>query len=141
MALPAGTIDLHVIDAIADTFHQTYEREYTYRLDSPVEFVGAHLVAIAEVGKLTPARMSPSGRPLADAVKGRRRVDYATEGVHRADVYVGELLEPGMDFTGPAIVEAAGTTIVVHPDNDVTIDPYGSITIALHPNGNGGAPQ
>ena len=141
VALPAGTIDLHVIDAIADTFHQTYEREYTYRLDSPVEFVGAHLVAIAEVGKLTPARMSPSGRPLADVVKGRRRVDYATEGVHAADVYVGELLEPGMDFTGPAIVEAAGTTVVVHPENEVTIDPYGSITIALHPNRNGGAPE
>ena len=44
------------VEAIAAAFHESYEREYTYRLDAPVEFVGAHLVAIAEVGKLAPAR-------------------------------------------------------------------------------------
>ena len=31
--------------AIADAFHAAYEREYTYRLDAPVEMVGIHLVA------------------------------------------------------------------------------------------------
>ena len=38
---------------IEAAFHETYEREYTYRLDAPVEMVGIHLVASAEVGKLT----------------------------------------------------------------------------------------
>jgi N-methylhydantoinase A len=135
VVVPAGAIDAAGIDTIADTFHQSYEREYTYRLDSPVEFVGAHLVAIAEVGKLTPAPLTPSGRPIADARKGRRRVDYATAGTHEAEVYVGELLEPGMQFTGPAIVEARGTTVVVHPENQVTVDRYGSIMIGLSPDG------
>jgi len=141
VALPDGTIDPTAVDTIADKFHQSYEREYTYRLDSPVEFVGAHLVAIAEVGKLTPAPLTPSGRSIADARKGRRRVDYTTEGIHEAEVYVGELLEPGMEFTGPAIVEARGTTVVVHPENQVTVDRYGSIMIALSPDGEkAGAP-
>ena len=72
---------------IADSFHGAYEREYTYRLDAPVEFVGAHVVAIAEVGKLTPAPLPVTGRSLGDALKGRRQVDYATEGVHEADIY------------------------------------------------------
>jgi N-methylhydantoinase A len=133
VALPDGAIDEAAVAAIADTFHESYEREYTYRLDTPVEFVGAHVVAIAEVGKLTPAPLSPSGRSLADARKGRRRVDYATEGTHEADLYVGELLEPGMEFTGPAIVEARSTTVVVHPENEVTVDSYGSIAISLSP--------
>ena len=44
-------------------------------------------------------------RSLEEARKGRRDVDYATEGVHEADIYDGDLLEPGMRFTGPAIVE------------------------------------
>jgi N-methylhydantoinase A len=135
VALPSGSIDVAAVDVIADAFHESYEREYTYRLDSPVEFVGAHLVAVAEVGKLSPAPLSPSGRSLADARKGRRRVDYATEGTHDAEIYVGELLEPGMAFTGPAIVEARSTTVVVHPDNEVTVDRYGSITLSLSPNG------
>jgi N-methylhydantoinase A len=135
VALPGGSIDAAAVDLIADAFHESYEREYTYRLDSPVEFVGAHLIAIAEVGKLSPAPLSPSGRSLADARKGRRRVDYATEGSHEAEIYVGELLEPGMDFTGPAIVEARSTTVVVHPENEVTVDRYGSITISVSANG------
>lgn len=140
VALPGGRIDAAAIEAIADTFHESYEREYTYRLDSPVEFVGAHVVAIAEVGKLTPAPLAPSGRLLADARKGHRRVDYTTDGTHEANVYVGELLEPGMGFIGPAIVEARGTTVVVHPENEVTVDRYGSITISVSPDGKRGAP-
>jgi N-methylhydantoinase A len=123
-----GDID---VDEIASSFHTSYEREYTYRLDAPVEFVGAHVVAIAEVGKLEPVRLPTTGRSLADARKGRRQVDYATEGVHEADVYVGELLEPGMRFDGPAVVETRGSTIVVHPGNDVEVDDYGSVIITL----------
>jgi N-methylhydantoinase A len=129
--LPDGAIDAAAIDTIADTFHTSYEREYTYRLDAPVEFVGAHVVAIAEVGKLTPAPLPVTGRQLADARKGRRRVDYALEGAHDADIYVGELLEPRMSFDGPAIVETRGTTVVLHPGNELTVDDYGNLIISI----------
>ena len=117
------------IGAIADAFHTSYEREYTYRLEAPVEFVAAHVVAIAEVGKLAPATVPATGRSLPDARKGRRSVDYALEGVHEADIYVGELLEPGMRFEGPAIVETRGSTIVVHPGNELSVDEYGNMVI------------
>ncbi|TML88486.1 MAG: hydantoinase/oxoprolinase family protein [Actinobacteria bacterium] len=119
------------VDEITEAFHDAYEREYTYRLEAPVEFVGVHLVAIAEVGKLTPVPLAPTGRTLDDAVKGRRAVDYATEGVHDADVYDGDLLEPGMAFEGPAVVETKGSTTVVHPENAVTVDDYGNLVIEL----------
>ena len=46
---------------IEAAFHETYEREYTYRLDAPVEMVGIHLVASAEVGKLTMRKREASG--------------------------------------------------------------------------------
>ncbi|HVV59653.1 MAG TPA: hydantoinase/oxoprolinase family protein [Gaiellaceae bacterium] len=129
--LPDGPIDAAAVAAIAAAFHESYEREYTYRLDAPVEFVGAHLVAIAEVGKLEPERLPSTGRPLDDAVKGRRQVDYALEGIHEATVYDGELLEPGASFAGPAIVETKGTTTVVHPGNDVRVDDFGNLLISL----------
>ena len=82
-------------------FHDVYEREYTYRLTAPVEIVGLHLVAAAEVGKLELARLPVTGASLAAALKGRRPVDYATEGVHVADIYDSARLEPGMSFSGP----------------------------------------
>jgi N-methylhydantoinase A len=129
--LPEGTIDEAAVATTAATFHESYEREYTYRLDAPVEFVGAHLVAIAEVGKLAPEKLPATGRTVFDALKGRRTVDFATEGVHETEIYDGALLEPGMVFSGPAVVESKGTTSVVHPGNKAEIDDYGNLIIRL----------
>ena len=130
--LSGGTITDAALDKIAADFHETYEREYTYRLDAPVEMVGIHLVAKAEVGKL---EMIPE--PLGDAdasaaIKGRRQVDYALEGRHDATIYDGEKLRPGMAFSGPAIIEDSGATVVVHPSNTVEIDAYRNIQITLN---------
>ena len=52
--LEDGRITGDRIAAIETAFHETCEREYTYRLEAPVEMVGIHLVAAVEVGKLTP---------------------------------------------------------------------------------------
>jgi len=138
VALAKGPINAAAIGVLAETFHRTYEREYTYRLDARVEFVGAHVVAIAEVGKLEPVPRSTTGRRLEEALKGRRRVDYATEGIHDADVYDGELLEPGMTFGGPALVETKGTTVVVQPRNELIVDKYGNLSISVSLNGSEG---
>lgn len=116
---------------IETAFHETYEREYTYRLDAPVEMVGIHLVASAEVGKLTMRKRDASGAKAEDALKGHRDVDYALEGVHKAAIYDGTKLEAGMSFAGPAIIEDPGTTVVIHPGNRVEIDGYGNIHIHL----------
>jgi N-methylhydantoinase A len=129
--LPDGSIDEAAVREIAAAFHAAYEREYTYRLDAPVEFVGVHVVAVAEVGKLAPAQRPSTGRSLPEARKGRRAVDFATEGIHESDVFTGELLEPGMSFEGPAIIETKGATIVVHPGDTVRIDDYGNTIIDL----------
>jgi N-methylhydantoinase A len=116
---------------IETAFHETYEREYTYRLDAPVEMVGIHLVASTEVGKLTMKKREATGAKAETALKGRRDVDYALEGIQSAAIYDGTKLEPGMTFAGPAIVEDPGTTTVVHPGNRVEIDGYGNIIIHL----------
>ena len=130
--LSGDTITEDSLATIVADFHETYEREYTYRLDAPVEMVGIHLVAKAEVGKLEmrPAKMGvpdPSG-----AVKGMRLVDYALEGAHEATIYDGDKLIPGMEFSGPAIVEDSGTTVVIHPGNSVVTDAYRNIHITLN---------
>lgn len=126
-----GKVSDDRLAAIEAAFHETYEREYTYRLDAPVEMVGIHLVASAEVGKLTMRKREPSGAKAEVALKGQRDVDYALEGVHKAAIYDGTKLEPGMSFAGPAIVEDPGTTVVIHPGNRVEIDGYGNIHIHL----------
>jgi len=135
VALLEGSIDAAAIAAVTAAFHAVYEREYTYRLDAAVEFVGLHLVARADVGKLEPFKLPTTGRSLDAARKGRREVDYALEGRHAADIYDGDLLEPGMAFPGPAVIEMRGTTVLVHPNNRVQMDDYGNIHIELAPAG------
>jgi N-methylhydantoinase A len=133
VALPDGAMDGVASAAVTAAFHAVYEREYTYRLDAAVEFVGLHLVARADVGKLEPMKLPRTGRALQAACKGRREVDYALEGRHAADIYDGEVLEPGMGFSGPSVIEMRGTTVLVHPNNRVHVDDYGNIHIQLAP--------
>ena len=127
----AGSVTDTMLSQIADDFHGLYEKEYTYRLDAPVEMVGIHLVARAEVGKLTmaPAEIGPAD--ATTAVEATRDVDYALEGVHAATIYDGDALRPGMSFAGPAIIEDSGSTIVIHPGNQVSVDAYSNIHIVL----------
>jgi len=126
--LPDAEVGAATIAQIRETFHSEYEREYTYRLEAPVELVGFHVVASADIGKLTPAKAASSGRSIEEAIKTRRRVDYVT-GTHEAVIYDGELLEPGMRFAGPAIVEESGSTTVVMPGMPCTVDEYGNLHI------------
>jgi len=129
--LPRGEITDEALPRIVSDFHEAYEREYTYRLDAPVEMVGIHLVATAEAGKLEMTPEPLGGRDASSALKGERTVNYALEGRHAARIYDGDKLAPGMEFAGPAIIESGGATIVAHPGNAVSVDAYRNVHIAL----------
>jgi len=127
--LPDGEITAEQLAAIRERFGTDYEREYTYRLDAPVELVSYHLIALAEVDKLEPEKLPVTGRKLKDAIKGRREVDYVEAGVHTATIYDGDGLEPGMSFAGPAIIEEYGATTVIPPGLPCRVDDYGNYHI------------
>jgi N-methylhydantoinase A len=129
IALPGGTITLGQIGAIRELFDSEYEREYTYRLAAPAEMVCYHLIAIAEVDKLKPEKHPKTGKKLVDAIKGTREVDFVESGIHQATIYDGSLLEPGMSFTGPAIVEEADTTVVIPPGLPCLMDDFNNYCI------------
>lgn len=117
---------------IAQRFHINYEQHYTYRLDAPLEIVGFHLVAIAQIDKWSPQELPVSGRSLEATHKGQRVVDFATDGIHDAAIYDYALLEPHMCFDGPAVIEDAGTTVLVHPRNHVFVDRLGNLHITIN---------
>jgi len=120
---------------IIEDFHTNYEREYTYRLDAPVELVTFHLIAMAEVDKLKPQKSPQSESALADAVKAKREVDYLEAGIHKATIYSGDDLAPGMRFTGPAVIEEAETTVVIPPNMACHVDEYNNYQILTNPGG------
>ena len=121
-----------VLSYVKELFQDMYEKEYTYRLDSDIELVGIHLIGQADIGKIKLAKKQQTGRLLNETIKGERLVDFALEGTHKAVIYNGDLFEPNMAFTGPAIIEQTGTTIVVHPEQKVLVDEYANIIITLN---------
>ncbi|OGO43720.1 MAG: hypothetical protein A2Z04_01375 [Chloroflexi bacterium RBG_16_57_9] len=129
IVLPDGAITAAQIETISERFRTDYEREYTYRLAAPVELVCYHLIAIAQVDKLKPEKLPTTGRKVEAAIKGHREVDYVEAGIHRATIYDGDGLEPGMSFVGPAIIEESGATTVIPPGLPCHVDEYGDYHI------------
>ncbi|GGI80186.1 5-oxoprolinase [Shewanella hanedai] len=130
-------LDESSIEAVRASFQQLYLQEYTYNLDNEIELVGLHLVGKADVGKVKLPKQQQSGRLIAETIKGEREVDYAEDGVHTSVIYDGDLLEPMMAFSGPAIIEQTGTTIVIHPNQTVFLDEYSNVIVELLKNKGG----
>ena len=130
--IPVPNIRLKAEDMqeILVRFHKAYEREYTYRLDVPVELVTFHLVAFGSVERPELSKLTPGGS-LAAAQKGLRMVDFDELGVKEASIYNRDLLAPGMTLKGPAVIEESGTTTVVFPNQTVDVDDYGNLHITL----------
>ncbi len=126
---PAGDFDDAAVQELIRRFHEAHEREYTFRLESPVELVNFHLVAYGAVSKPEIAKLDRSGASVAAAVKGEREVDFDVAGIHRATTYERARLEPGMELIGPAVIEEPATTIVVFPNQQVRVDDYGNLHI------------
>jgi len=128
--VPCVTITDDILREIIVRFHDAYEREYTYRLDNAVELVTFHLVAFARVDRPDLARL-PSDNSADDAVKGRRAVDFDTDGICDTVIYDRSRLDAQVTFKGPAIIEEAGSTTVVFPGQTVRVDDYGNLHITI----------
>lgn len=83
------------------------------------------LGVIATADKIKPTLVK---RPLgpsnpAAAYKGVREA-YIGGRWHKANLYEMDLLQPGHEVIGPAIIEHPATTLVVHPNDRVFIDEW-----------------
>ncbi|WP_044875251.1 hydantoinase/oxoprolinase family protein [Pseudomonas sp. LFM046] len=119
------------VDELLESFREQYERKYGYRLDSQAELVNLHLVGVGSTQKVEFNREA-IGEQKADAARiDSRQVDFDVYGTHQAAIYDRDKLLPGMRFTGPAIVEESGTTIVVLPGDVVDVDAYRTLLISI----------
>lgn len=90
-----------------------------------VGFSITELGLIATADKVKPMLVK---RPLgksdpASAHKGVREA-YIGGRWHKANLYEMDLLQPGHEVTGPAIIEHPATTLVVHPQDRVFVDEW-----------------
>ena len=122
------------IENIVTDFHNQYEKEFTYRLDSQVDMIQFHLVAIAKIDKPALEKKNISNLKIKDTIKEKRIVDFDEMGEHEATIYDFDKLEPKMEFMGPAIVEDSNTTVVIFPQQKCVVDDYANLHITIKSN-------
>lgn len=81
------------------------------------------VVATADKVKPILVKRPLGGSDPSAAAKGMRET-YIGGRWHNARLYEMDLLEPGHEVTGPAIIEHPATTLVVHPQDQVFVDEW-----------------
>ena len=118
------------LEVLLERFYTAHERTYGYHTtEDPVEAVNLRLTAIGLSDAKGPVAATASRQ---DAVpKSHRDVWFGGDQAVNTPLYWRDDLHPGAGFTGPAIVEQLDATTVIHPGDQVTIDPAGNLFIEV----------
>jgi N-methylhydantoinase A len=122
--VPIDTMDFDVIDA---RFHAAHEQAYTFRLETPIEFVSLQITAVISHPAPDLTTYAPSqGETLTP--KGTRRVAFE-EGAVDAAIFERDQLPAEAYVEGPAIIEEPSSTTVVHPGQRAAVDKIGNLVL------------
>jgi N-methylhydantoinase A len=128
--VPDATVTDETLASAADRFHEKHERRYGHASpNEPIELVTVRLRARGLVE--TPDLMAAveTGGP-DDAIRDERTVVYDGD-AHETRIYDRDRLPADAEFDGPAIVEGGESTVVVRPDQRVTVDEFGSLLVEV----------
>jgi N-methylhydantoinase A len=128
--LPAeGPVTRPALRDAVERFHRLHEALHTYACrDAEPMLRGLRLKAVVTAEKPSLARPVPSCP--GSARRGTRPAFFGGRFV-AAPVYEGPHLRPGQVVRGPAIIEEAFTTIVVHPGQRSAVDAVGNHVITV----------
>jgi N-methylhydantoinase A len=126
--IPVGDLDERLKADIEDKFHELHEQLYTFRQDSPIEFVNFRLTGFSAVRKPELRRIGTNG-DARDALKGTRDVDFDEFGRHETRIYERERLGAGAELEGPAVVEEPAASTVVSPGQRLRVDEFGNLIV------------
>jgi N-methylhydantoinase A len=127
--LDLGAPDL--MKEVVERFHRRHEELYTYSVrDQEVVLVNARVAVVGELPELPHEPALPAR--AAAAPRARRRI-YLGGGAGWREVPVFDLdaVAPGQAVEGPAIVEAATTTVLLRAGERAAVTPLGWLDIAV----------
>jgi N-methylhydantoinase A len=139
-ALPVPVLTALDRSEMQDQLIAGFERQYAdlYGANAGYRAAGIEIIKCRVEGSAATmlpelGRAEPTINPdPARAVKSHRPVYFTELSDHVATtVYDGELLEPGMKFAGPAVVERMGDTIVVPSFVSAEVDGFGNVVLML----------
>ncbi|MDO8691713.1 MAG: hydantoinase/oxoprolinase family protein [Dehalococcoidia bacterium] len=133
--VPDGELGSTEVGAVLESFEKKYEDLYgkgaAFR-EAGMEAITFHVVGTGHTMKPVLPRLEAEGSDSALARKGSRPAYFdRAGGFVETAVYDAAKLRAGHLVPGPAVIEAATTTIVVQPGLQARVDPYLNIIIGL----------
>jgi N-methylhydantoinase A len=128
------TLDVEVPTALdpadlKELFDKAHLRQFGHMSDEdPVETVNFRVAAIGRVPKPDLKALPHAGSSQAVPV-GQRDV-YFDGAFVASDLYERSDIPPGATFSGPAVIDEEGATLVVPPGFDVVCDRYGNLVLS-----------
>ncbi|HLY46090.1 MAG TPA: hydantoinase/oxoprolinase family protein [Stellaceae bacterium] len=133
IAVPLDDVDWRAADPlpqIVERFHRRHEALYTYSMpDQEAVLVNARVTVSGLLDELPREPILPPAPPARP--RGVRRI-YLDDWL-AAPVYAFDALAPAQLVAGPALVEAATTTVLLRPGDAATVTPQGWLDIAVGP--------
>ena len=121
------------MDGFVARFIELYEQSFgegTAVTEAGVEIMTFHVVATTSHVPLTLMENPVAGEDPAAAAMGTRRV-FFDDGFIATPIFDHRRLAPGNRIEGPALIEGANTTLVVHPGQRITVDGFGNVLVAF----------
>jgi len=125
--LGGGVIDRAVLDRLAQAFHERHRATYGHASpDEPVQLVNLRVSAL---GRQAPLDLARAQANKAAGPPATRPVYFKETKLAPCEVVDRDGLAPGASRSGPLIVEAPDTTIVVPPGWRLSVDAGGLIVL------------
>jgi N-methylhydantoinase A len=125
--ISVGRTSAERLREVEEQFHQAHNRQYSFRLTSPIEFVNLHVLAFGLVHKPRRRELAPSaGLPLCHST---RSVWFEEDGQMDTPVFRRADLGPGDEIEGPALVEEAASVTLVYPGMRLSLEPSGELVV------------
>ena len=124
--LEEGRVTRAVLDTLAASFHTRHEQTYGHANSAEgVQLVTLRLTAL---GRRADLRLARAGDPAVAKVR-TRNVWFAATGFVDTDVHWRDGLMYGRQLTGPVVIEALDSTVVVPPGWQALVDGMGYLRL------------
>jgi len=136
----AVTVDLPVElfraqdrDGIKARFDAVHQTRYGFSVATEkAEIVSLRSAIIGQMRKPTFEHITKGGpEPDTAAFRGKQPVYFASTGFVDTPTYDRPALKAGNKITGPALIEEHASTTVAHPGDQIEVDAFGDLVIAV----------
>jgi N-methylhydantoinase A len=130
---PKGPMTSASLEALAEAFHERHEQTFAFAMKGRhVEVIYLRVRAIAPTPPVKLKPIAAGGASAEKARKADRRCFFGREhGWQTTPVYDGDAVAGGNNIMGPALIEEAGSTILVPNAARAEVDTFGNYLIEL----------